>query len=567
MNRKMKVGIIINDYVVNQQIKELVDLSLTSDSYEIDCLIIQRINLGRHKNLFAGIYEYIARRGTRKFIETALFKTILLLEKSLLNFFMAHLRPPGSEAIKNFWRKHDLRDLKLESIVVEPDISQSGIIYKYNRVDLGKITHRNLDLLIRGDSGILHGDILQVCPKGIISFHHADNDINRGGPPGFWEIANKESRTGFIIQILKEELDGGDVIFKGYVPTENIYSINLAVLYTKANVFMHKMLEQLAADPLSIKVFPKKPYVYPLYTTPSIVAQAKYLATTSIYIAQKIFCKIRSRKARWSIAYQFVDHWDDVALRKCRTIKNPPHSFLADPFICFRNEKHYCFMEDYDYQSRKGCISVYEITKDGYKDLGVALREKFHLSYPFLIEHDEELYMCPETNLNKEIRLYKCDEFPLKWRLEKILLTNLAASDTNIFYKDDKWWLLTNVCSAGIQEYSSELHIYWSEQLISGNWYRHPENPVIFDPWKARNGGLLFKNKEVFRVRQKTGFMAYGESCSIAKITNISETCYEESDQFFITPHFFKNIKHTHTYSFQKGLLAIDYAMTQDTRK
>ena len=93
----------------------------------------------------------------------------------------------------------------------------------------------NLNLIVRGGSGILKGDILTVCPNGIISFHHADNDINRGGPAGFWEVYQKLPRTGFIIQRLKDELDGGDVLFKGYVSTKFIYTLNLAVLFEISN--------------------------------------------------------------------------------------------------------------------------------------------------------------------------------------------------------------------------------------------------------------------------------------------------------------------------------------------
>jgi methionyl-tRNA formyltransferase len=80
--------------------------------------------------------------------------------------------------------------------------------------------------IYRGGSGILRGDILTLCKYGIISFHHGNNDINRGGPPGFWEVYNKEPSTGFIIQKLKNELDGGDVLFKGEIMTSSIYSIN-----------------------------------------------------------------------------------------------------------------------------------------------------------------------------------------------------------------------------------------------------------------------------------------------------------------------------------------------------
>ena len=65
----------------------------------------------------------------------------------------------------------------------------------------------------------LKGEILNICRLGIISFHHGDNNFNRGGPPGFWEVFNREPSTGFIIQRLTEEIDGGDVIFKGKITT------------------------------------------------------------------------------------------------------------------------------------------------------------------------------------------------------------------------------------------------------------------------------------------------------------------------------------------------------------
>ena len=45
--------------------------------------------------------------------------------------------------------------------------------------DIDNIKFLNLDLLIRAGSGILKGDILNVCKNGIISFHHGDNDIYR----------------------------------------------------------------------------------------------------------------------------------------------------------------------------------------------------------------------------------------------------------------------------------------------------------------------------------------------------------------------------------------------------
>ena len=57
--------------------------------------------------------------------------------------------------------------------------------YTYDDSDLEKIKSANLQLLVRGGRGILRGKILTCCPNGIISFHHADNDVNRGGPADF----------------------------------------------------------------------------------------------------------------------------------------------------------------------------------------------------------------------------------------------------------------------------------------------------------------------------------------------------------------------------------------------
>ena len=56
--------------------------------------------------------------------------------------------------------------------------------------------------------------------------HHGDNSINRGGPPGFWEVFYKNDFTGFTIQKLNEKLDDGDVISKGFSITQRFWINN-----------------------------------------------------------------------------------------------------------------------------------------------------------------------------------------------------------------------------------------------------------------------------------------------------------------------------------------------------
>ena len=60
---------------------------------------------------------------------------------------------------------------------------------------------------------------------------------------GFWEIINKSPKTGFTIQVLTEELDGGMVLKRGNFMTKSTFSLNQVYLYCKANYYMKEILD------------------------------------------------------------------------------------------------------------------------------------------------------------------------------------------------------------------------------------------------------------------------------------------------------------------------------------
>ncbi|WP_193171447.1 glucosamine inositolphosphorylceramide transferase family protein [Nisaea nitritireducens] len=456
-------------------------------------------------------------------------------------------------------------EIGLERLYVTPEVSGNGLVYRYPESDVAAIRTRNIDVLIRGGSGILRGDILTVCPFGILSFHHGDNDEYRGSPAGFWEVFHRAPSTGFVIQKLSAELDGGDVLFKGHIGTAPFYAFNQAKLYRKANIFLHRLLEEIGRSGCLPKAYPKVPYAYPLYGTPSIVQQVAYLARTAFHLSGKILRRIRRRSLRWSIAYQFAGNWREAVLRRAAVIKNPPGRFLADPFVIFRDGAHYCFVEDYDYAHGRGKISVLRLRDDGYDDLGSALEEGFHLSYPYLFEADGELYMCPETHEAGDIRLYKCVGFPNSWQLHKVIMRDVNAADTSIFSHDGKWWMLTNIDSAGIGDHDSELHLFHADTFDSESWTPHPRNPVIFDSRKARNGGLFIEDGDIFRVFQVQGFDSYGAAMGIARIDELDEQTFSESEICTIPPRFFDGATGAHSFSVAGKLIAFDFARFEKT--
>lgn len=547
---KKRVGIIIDSLNVSKQIYDLIKLSETSDNYEICTLIINNID-EKKKDLIIQIYNYIKRRGLNKFLSNAIFRLVCKIEslvvKRIGNF-------------EKFYNRFNLNKKNFETINVKPIISKNGLIYSYDHKDNESIKKANLNLLIRAGGGILKGKILSICPNGIISTHHGDNSINRGGPPGFWEVYKRNARTGFIIQRLKEKLDDGDVLFKGFIVTKWFYNLNLAYLYETTVPFFHNVIEDITSNNLKINVKEKLPYSHQLYTTPNITQIAKYLLKTFIILFEKVFRKIQNKSIRFGVAYQFAENWNDVSLRLSKKIPNPKNRFLADPFIIKKKQAHYCFVEDYNYDTKKGSISAYKITTNGFENIGIVLQEDFHLSYPFLFEYENEIYMCPETCQKKEIRIYKCIEFPNKWVFHKTLINNILAVDTNIFELNGRWWLFTNIDLSTAGDRNSQLHIFYSDNPLSQNWIAHNSNPVIFDPLVARNGGMIANQKEIYRVFQQQGFDIYGTACGVAKIKKLSPSTYEEEILTKIEPKFFKKILGAHTLNFNDGLIVLDYS-------
>ena len=533
---KARVGLIIDNKSQSWSIFDLIEKSLKSNDYEISCLIVQEKSHINAKNFSKSVNDFS-------------FKLISFFERIFVKRFIK------TDA---FFKKYPINSFDLKKISVKPIVSKSGFVHKFSKEDINKIKMEKLDILVRGGSGILRGEILNICKNGIISFHHGDNDVNRGSPPGFWEVYKREKSTGFIIQILNEELDGGDVIFKGNIPTSYFYTLNMIKLYKKANIFMHILLEDIFKKH-NIKVFSKKPFDKPLYLMPSLKHQLIYLFKTFLYLMKKLFNKIIGRKLKWNVAYQYSNDWRDISIRKSKIIQNPPNSFIADPFLFRRNQKDYCFVEEYDFSLKKGHISVYEINDKREKYFGKVIDENFHLSYPNVFENNGQIYMIPESSAAKEIRLYRCLDFPLKWKLEKVLINNISAVDSNIFKLNNKWWILTNVDTSNSGEHCSELHAFYSENLISNNWTSHPKNPLIFDSQKARNAGIIFDNDNIFRSFQIQGWDRYGEGVGVSKITKLDEYEYKEKIEFKLSSDSFKDAIGTHTYNFKNGIMVTDF--------
>tara|TARA_B100001996_G_C18604739_1_gene571328 strand:- start:599 stop:1231 length:633 start_codon:yes stop_codon:yes gene_type:complete len=206
-------------------------------------------------------------------------------------------------------------------------------------------------------------------------------------------------------------------------------------------------------------------------------------------------------------------------------------------------------------------ISVYLINSLSYERVGVALEENFHLSFPYIFQYEGKQYLLPETSKNKDIRIYECINFPLKWKLKKILMKEVNALDNMIFKYDNLWWLFSNLCKFDDDKSSSELSIYYSENgPLTDEWIPHKKNPVITNADLSRNAGLIFDEKSTFRVSQSPNFMDYGNKFQINKIINLDLENYNEEAFHKVSPLFKENLTGTHHISSNKKFTIFDYS-------
>jgi hypothetical protein len=545
---EFNVALIVDSEIVPKHVHELVQWSKLQSNLKISHIIVQPAGQADKR-----IHNAASLSGAGKLIgqvRETLFALLIKAENQLLS---------RSLLFKDHLKIYDLRKELLHSVRVNPVISAPGLEYRYTDQDVSKIRSLNLDLIIHCGSGTLRGEVLQSSTFGIVSCYYGDDRLKRAGPPGFWEVYFREDATGFTIRRLTEETDSDKVLVKGQFPTKFFYLLNQASLYKKSNAHLKQLIAQVAstrslpAQGQSGSCFNK------LSETPSLAVQIKYTYDRNAAIAYKLVTRLLlKRYYRWGFAFSRND-WKNTVMGQSNRVKNPPNHFLADPFVIRERERDFCFVEDYDYGRKKGCISVYELKGNSAEPLGEAIVEPFHMSFPYLFRFQGKLYMCPETNEAKQIRLYECTNFPLEWRLSKILMENISAVDTMIFEKGGVWWMFTNIDPANADDNCSELFIFSTDDPINGSWTPHPKNPVVIDSSKARNAGLLFDHDAIYRVAQKQAFDLYGHGFSINKILILSKDQYVETQVRAVSANFFSDLKGTHHMHSNGNVSVFDY--------
>jgi hypothetical protein len=436
--------------------------------------------------------------------------------------------------------------------------------------DVEEILAHRLDVALRFGFRILRGRSLDIARNGVWSYHHGDNLVNRGGPPGFWEVMRGEAVSGSVLQALTEDLDAGRVLYRSWAPTLSRSSVrrNKNNYYWKSSAFVMRKLRELhesgevsSHDGADARAF--RPYSARLFETPTNTEMLPLLARLGGGFVTGKLSRL-AYEEDWGLAYHLAPAaaGTDAPASTLYRFKhlNPPRGrFWADPFPVEADGEYYIFFEEYLHEQAKGVISYLRLDAKGDVREGPTrvLEREYHLSYPFVFDWQGDRYMIPDTSARGTVELYKCVSFPRQWELQCVLLEGVQGADATLHEQDGVWWMFVNIADEGVSQNWDELHLFHAESP-QGPWRPHPSNPVKSDVRSARPAGRLFSYEgELYRPAQDCS-KRYGWAITINCVERLDELIFQERQVSKILPDWRASVIATHTINHAGRLTVVD---------
>lgn len=364
---------------------------------------------------------------------------------------------------------------------------------RLSKQDLEIIRGYAPDVLLRFGFGVLLGEILTVAPHGIWSYHLGDTDGYRGRPEGFWEIVRGEPVTGVTLQRLTEDVDGGNILRKGWYPTiRRSLSANIDGALLASTDWMAGLCRQLLQGRKEVSTGSPPAMAVPLSQPPGNVQLLDFLITCN---AERMAHerRLRSQREEWNIG---------VLYQPIASLLEPKPSFntrwLPAPGPGQHRKAPFGYMADgqlnvlygkFDAAKGKGEISRLRPKRDNVlKRSRTMLTHANALAHPFLIEHEGRSLVIPEGGEGR-VDLYRVNEANELLEFVCTLVHEPLCAPT-VFRYEGRWWLLGT--KAPLEDVA--LHAYHAPTL-EGPWEPHALAPLKVDVRSAKPGGTPFMHE------------------------------------------------------------------------
>ena len=361
------------------------------------------------------------------------------------------------------------------------------------------------------------------------------------------------------ISLLRSDAKTSTVIATAALNTKFIAARNHLFMCEKAVPLILRELKRAALGGHDQHAQPPAPAAP---KAPGLAGFAIYLASVAGEVVTRVLEKAGTRLGLRPGMFYLKTGEGDVTGADPRAMaahRAPANEYYADPFLWEHAGETWCFFEVYDYATGRGHLSAGRLEAGRLTDVTTVLKTGYHLSFPFLYEHQGTLYMMPETCAANRIETWRCERFPDQWVREATVLDNIIAADSSLAQIGDDWWLFTNISTDPFGEMNSELHLYKADGPAMRELTPHPLNPVVFDTRTARNGGrILERGGAYFRIAQDNSHGRYGYGVNVMKIGHISLEDYRETLVRKIEPDFEPGAIGCHHMDARGGTVVMD---------
>lgn len=206
----------------------------------------------------------------------------------------------------------------------------------------------------------------------------------------------------------------------------------------------------------------------------------------------------------------------------------------ADPFLFVKDDTLHLFFEKvYAGKREWGRIAMTKTTDLVHWTEPVdVLSLSYHLSFPFVFEENGVVYMIPESNEADAVCLYQANDDLTEFTFVRKLVEQPRTKDicfnycdNHILKKDGVYYLFTSVS----YRWKYDLELYYSDDLLNGQFQKHPMSPICQGNEFGRCGGsVIHLDDNYYRITQDC-HTRYGENVSVIKIDDISKETYLES--------------------------------------
>lgn len=248
-------------------------------------------------------------------------------------------------------------------------------------------------------------------------------------------------------------------------------------------------------------------------------------------------------RKRWTLGLvesKYITSEGTKTFDNVQWIQLPFHSnvWYADPFILEKTDNLLTlFVEEWEYDKCKGRIAklIVDISQQRIKWSIPILDLDTHLSFPYIIRHDDIIYVAPENHQSGRFSIYRYDNINEKL-VDPVVLINEPLHDAQIVNIGNEYYIW------GMIDTPDKTYIYCSESLLGP--YRKLQ---VIQNWKNEERGagtIFFHNNMCIRPVQSCEG-GYGKHLIFYQIIQEGK-CFVEKELYRIHP----NNKKPHSNSF-----------------